>query len=100
MDTSELVRARYGAFAETGGGPLGLAGFTDIGIVARHRLAPHELEAMARCPGPSFSPPVSRSELAGVTRRVASLKFTAVKPARRRRSPDRSGPTAKAPRHR
>jgi len=76
------------------------AGFTDIRIVARHQLDSDELEAMALCPGPSFSPPVSRSELEGVTGKVVSLKFTAVKPASRRRSPDRSGPTAKAPRHR
>lgn len=55
------------------------AGFKDVRVVARHQLAPGELEAMARCPGPQFSPPASADDLASVAGTVVSLKFTANK---------------------
>ena len=56
-------------------------GFAGLNVVACHRLGPPEVEAMARCPGPDFSPPVDDHDLAGVEGKMASIKFTAVKPA-------------------
>lgn len=53
------------------------AGFRDIRIVARHQLPSEELEAMACCPGEDFCPAPSRTDLAAVEGKVASLKFTA-----------------------
>lgn len=57
------------------------SGFVDLQVVACHRLGPQEVEAMARCPGQDFSPPVDDHDLAGVEGKMASIKFTAVKPA-------------------
>ena len=57
------------------------AGFTDLQVVTCHRLGTQEVEAMARCPGPEFSPTVDAGDLAVVQGKMASLKFTAVKPA-------------------
>lgn len=56
------------------------SGFTDLHVVTCHRLGPEEVEAMARCPGPDFSPPVNDDDLAAVQGKMASIKFTAVKP--------------------
>jgi SAM-dependent methyltransferase len=59
------------------------AGFAKIEIVARHTLKPEELEAMACCPGEEFTPPPSEEDRLLVEGRVASVKFTAVKPSLR-----------------
>lgn len=56
------------------------AGFTGVRIVARHLLTPEELEAMACCPGEEFTPPPGKEERALVEGKVASIKFTAIKP--------------------
>ena len=56
------------------------AGFAKIQIVARHTLTPEELEAMACCPGEEFTPPPSEEDRVLVEGKVASVKFTAVKP--------------------
>jgi SAM-dependent methyltransferase len=53
------------------------AGFSELEVVARHVLAPPELEAMARCPGPEFAPAVATDDLADVQGKVESIKFTA-----------------------
>ena len=56
------------------------AGFAEIQIVARHTLAPEELEAMACCPSTEFSPALTKEDLAGIQGKVTSIKFTAVTP--------------------
>ncbi len=56
------------------------AGFVEIQIVARHSLTSEELEAMACCPGQEFTPPPSKEDRVLVEGKVASVKFTAVKP--------------------
>jgi len=58
---------------------VGNAGFTDIKIVAKYVFSPEELKAIALCPGREFTPPVSTADIAAVTGKVASVKFTAVK---------------------
>lgn len=57
------------------------AGFVEIQIVARHTLTPEELEAMACCPGENFTPPPGKEDRALVEGKVASIKFTAVRPS-------------------
>ncbi|MFQ5817704.1 MAG: methyltransferase domain-containing protein [Terriglobia bacterium] len=56
------------------------AGFRQVEVVARHPLAPKELEAMACCPGPEFTPAPAKDDLGVVQGKVISVKFTAVKP--------------------
>ena len=56
------------------------AGFAEIQIVARHTLAPEELEAMACCPSTEFSPAPAKEDLAAIQGKVTSIKFTAVTP--------------------
>jgi len=56
------------------------AGFAEIQTVARHLLTREELEAMACCPGEEFTPPPGKEDRALVEGKVASVKFTAVKP--------------------
>ncbi|MBI4321004.1 MAG: methyltransferase domain-containing protein [Chloroflexi bacterium] len=67
------------------------AGFAAIRIVTRHLLTPEELEAMACCPGKEFTAPQVKEDLAVVQGRVASLKFTAVKPSSSVASPCHAG---------
>jgi SAM-dependent methyltransferase len=57
------------------------AGFADIRIVSRHTLTPEELEAMASCPGEEFTPPPSKEDRILVEGKVASVKFTAIRPS-------------------
>lgn len=57
------------------------AGFARIQIVARHILTPEELEAMACCPGEEFTPPPAKEDRLLVEGKVASVKFTAVRPS-------------------
>lgn len=59
------------------------AGFGEIRVVATHPLAPKELEEMATCPGPEFTPAPAAEDLSAVQGKVASIKFTAVKPFHR-----------------
>ncbi len=56
-------------------------GFGKVEIVARHVLTPEELEAMACCPGKEFTPPPREEDRLLVEGKVASVKFTAVKPS-------------------
>jgi len=55
-------------------------GFRDIHVVAQHLLASRELEEMACCPGPQYTPAPAKEDLDTVQNEVASIKFTAVKP--------------------
>ena len=56
------------------------AGFTAVEFVARHRLQPKELEEMACCPGPEFTPVPAKQDIASVEGKVISIKFRASKP--------------------
>jgi ubiquinone/menaquinone biosynthesis C-methylase UbiE len=56
------------------------SGFTEVQMVSRHVLTPEELTAMACCPGEEFTPPPDKEDLAMVQGKVASIKFTAMKP--------------------
>jgi hypothetical protein len=58
------------------------AGFTDIEVVSRHPLETSELEEMACCPGPQFTPAPAPEDLASVDGKVVSVKFRANKPGR------------------
>jgi arsenite methyltransferase len=60
------------------------AGFEEIRIVARHSLGLTELEEMASCPGPEFTPRPEKEDLAAVQGTVTRIKFTAAKPLLRR----------------
>ncbi len=55
------------------------AGFTAVEFVARHPLEPKELEEMACCPGPEFTPVPAREDIASVEGKVVSVKFRAGK---------------------
>ena len=57
------------------------AGLARIQVVARHILTPEELEAMACCPGEEFTPPPTKEDRVLVEGKVASVKFTAVRPS-------------------
>jgi SAM-dependent methyltransferase len=57
------------------------AGFAGVRVVARHTLAPEELEAMARCPGEEYGPAPAKEDLARAQGKAVSIKFTAVKPS-------------------
>jgi SAM-dependent methyltransferase len=59
---------------------VGGAGFTELKVVSRHLLTPAELEAMASCPGEDFTPPPRAEDRVLVEGKVASVKFTAIKP--------------------
>jgi arsenite methyltransferase len=53
------------------------AGFDDVKVVARHILTPEELEVLASCPGPEFTPPPSAEDRALAEGKATSVKFTA-----------------------
>lgn len=55
-------------------------GFTEIHFVAQHLLASEELEEMACCPGPEYTPLPAKEDIAVAQGKVASIKFTAIKP--------------------
>ena len=57
------------------------AGFAEIWIVAHHILIPEELETMACCPGEEFILSPIKKDLLFLEGKVASVKFTAVKPS-------------------
>ncbi len=56
------------------------AGFAEIQLVTRHTLTTEELIAMASCPGGEFTPAPASEDLSVVQGKVASIKFTALKP--------------------
>lgn len=71
-----------GAIAELDyGQTVRKAGFIEMQIVARHLLTSEELEAMACCPGQAYTPPPGQEDRARVEGKVASIKFTALKPS-------------------
>ncbi len=55
------------------------AGFEDFIVIARHTLAPDELESMACCPGEEFFTAPAKEDIQSVQGKVTSVKFTAVK---------------------
>jgi SAM-dependent methyltransferase len=55
-------------------------GFGQVEIVARHPLQQKELEEMACCPGPEFTPAPAKDDIASVEGKVISIKFRAGKP--------------------
>jgi SAM-dependent methyltransferase len=55
-------------------------GFAHVEIVARHPLEAKELEEMACCPGPEFTPAPAKEDIASVEGKVVSIKFRARKP--------------------
>ncbi len=57
-------------------------GFANIEVVARHPLASKELQEMACCPGPEFTPVPAKEDIASVEGKVVSIKFRASKPER------------------
>jgi SAM-dependent methyltransferase len=58
------------------------ADFTDVEVIARHPIQLKELEEMACCPGPEFTPVPAKEDIASVEGKVVSIKFRASKPAR------------------
>lgn len=58
------------------------AGFAEVQMVARHRLAGPELDEMACCPGEEFTPAPASKDLDQIRSKVASVKFTAIKLSR------------------
>jgi SAM-dependent methyltransferase len=55
-------------------------GFTDVNLVAQHLLASKELDEMACCPGAEYTPVPAKEDVAMTQNKIASIKFTAVKP--------------------
>ena len=55
-------------------------GFEHVEIVARHPLLAKELEQMACCPGPEFTPAPAKDDIASVEGKVISSKFRTGKP--------------------
>ncbi len=58
------------------------ADFTNVEVIARHPLQPNEVEEMACCPGPEFTPVPAKEDIASVEGKVVSIKFRANKPVR------------------
>jgi SAM-dependent methyltransferase len=58
------------------------AGFANVEVVARHPLQPKELQEMASCPGPEFTPLPAKKDIATLEGKVVSIKYRARKPAR------------------
>lgn len=56
------------------------AGFAEVQIVARHTLAGTELDDMASCPGGEYAPAPASKDLDRIRGKVASVKFSAIKP--------------------
>ena len=56
------------------------AGFEHISVVGEHPFSAGELDEMARCPGPDFTPKPARADLDAVQGKLMSIKFTAHKP--------------------
>ncbi|MHC4946027.1 MAG: methyltransferase domain-containing protein [Planctomycetota bacterium] len=56
------------------------AGFGKIHLVSRDILTPGEVRATSCCPGEKFAKPAAPEDLEHLKDKVASIKFTAVKP--------------------
>jgi len=56
------------------------AGFKDIKVVIRHPLTPPEVTKMASCPTEELISPVTKEDIVQARGKIASLKFTAIKP--------------------
>ncbi|HJO72814.1 MAG: methyltransferase domain-containing protein [Rhodospirillales bacterium] len=54
-------------------------GFSAVEFVARHPLGPTELEGMACCPGPEFTPVPAKEDIASAEGKVINIKFRASK---------------------
>lgn len=57
------------------------AGFEHISVVGEHPFFAGELDEMACCPGPDFTPKPARADLDAVQGKLTSIKFTAHKPS-------------------
>lgn len=55
-------------------------GFTNVNLVAQHLLASKELDEMACCPGTDYTPVPAEEDVAVTQNKIASIKFTAIKP--------------------
>ena len=56
------------------------AGFEDVSVVGEHLLSAGELDEMACCPGPDFTPRPAQADLSAIQGKLTSIKFTAHKP--------------------
>lgn len=56
------------------------AGFEHISVVSDHPFSPGELDEMACCPGPEFTPKPAQVDLDAVRGKVTSIKFTTTSP--------------------
>ncbi len=56
------------------------AGFEHVSVVSEHPFSAEELEEMACCPGPEFTPKPDQADLDVVQGKITSIKFTAHKP--------------------
>ena len=56
------------------------AGFEQISVVGEHPFSAAELDEMACCPGPEFTPKPAQADLNAVQGKIASIKFTAHRP--------------------
>ena len=57
------------------------AGFEHISVVGEHPFSAGELDEMACCPGPDFTPKPAQADLDAVQGKLTSIKFTAHKPS-------------------
>ena len=55
-------------------------GFIEIHLITQHSLASKELDELACCPGPEYTPVPAKEDVAMVQNKIASIKFTAIKP--------------------
>ena len=53
------------------------AGFEHISVVGEHPFSAGELDEMACCPGPEFTPKPAQADLDAVQGKITSIKFTA-----------------------
>ena len=56
------------------------AGFEHISVVGEHPFSAGELDEMACCPGPAFTPKPAQADLDAVQGKISSIKFTAHRP--------------------
>lgn len=56
-------------------------GFTEVNLVAQHSLASKELDEIACCPGDEYTPIPAEEDIAVIQNKIASIKFTAIKPS-------------------
>ena len=56
------------------------AGFEHISVVSEHPFSAGELDEMACCPGPEFTPRPAQADLDAVQGKIVSIKFTVHRP--------------------